>query len=98
MALLEFRSPAAGGFFMMPETFATVCKVLDRPYAEQGCWLAENLDGVIAALETEVKNEAARLAEQKRLAREREDREAAAIGPSPKRSRRPKRKSARTNE
>ena len=75
MALLEFRSPAAGGFFMMPETFATVCKVLDRPYAEQGCWLAENLDGVIAALETEVKNEAARLAEPKRLAREREARE-----------------------
>lgn len=76
MALLEFRSPAAGGFFMMPETFATVCKVLNRPYAEQGCWLAQDLDAVIKALETEVRNETARLDEEKKLAREREAREA----------------------
>ena len=57
MSLLEFRSPAAGGFFMMPETFASVCKVIDRPYAESGCWLPEYQAAIIEKLEAEVARE-----------------------------------------
>ena len=45
MAVLEFRSPASGGFFMMPTTFQGICEVLERPYAESGCWLPEDLPG-----------------------------------------------------
>ena len=30
MAVLEFRSPASGGFFMMPTTFQGICEVLGR--------------------------------------------------------------------
>ncbi len=71
MALLEFRSPAAGGFFMMPETFAAVCKVLGREYSEQGCWLPEDLDGVIGSLEAETAREAKLLAQQQERARAR---------------------------
>ena len=47
MAVLEFRSPASGGFFMMPTTFQGICEVLERPYSESGCWLPEDLPGVI---------------------------------------------------
>ena len=57
MSLLEFRSPAAGGFFMMPETFASICKVIGRPYAESGCWLPEYQAGIIEKLEAEIERE-----------------------------------------
>ncbi len=57
MALLEFRSKAAGGFFLMPETFKEVCKVISRPYAESGSWPAEDLQGILQALEAEVSRE-----------------------------------------
>jgi hypothetical protein len=43
MALLEFRSKAAGGFFMMPDTFRTVCKVLGRAYSESGSLPPEDI-------------------------------------------------------
>ncbi len=57
MALLEFRSKAAGGFFLMPETFKEVCKVLSRPYSESGSWPAEDLKEILQALEREVSQE-----------------------------------------
>ena len=72
MSLLEFRSPAAGGFFMMPETFASVCKVIDRPYAESGCWLPEYQAAIIEKLEAEVAREKVLLESIKKRERERE--------------------------
>ena len=36
MALIEFRSKAAAGFYMMPASFSQVCKVWGRGYSEQG--------------------------------------------------------------
>ena len=72
MALLEFRSPAAGGFFMMPTTFKGVCEVLGRPYAESGCWMPEDLPPVIEALEEAIEREKAVLEEIKRRREERE--------------------------
>lgn len=72
MSLLEFRSPAAGGFFMMPETFASVCKVIDRPYAESGCWLPEYQAAIIEKLEAEVGREKVLLESIKKRERERE--------------------------
>lgn len=57
MALLEFRSKASGGFFLMPETFKEVCKVLSRPYSESGSWPVEDLEGILQILEAEVSRE-----------------------------------------
>lgn len=59
MSLLEFRSKAAGGFFMMPQTFAGICEVLERPYSDSGCWLTEDLPGVIEKIEAHVAREKA---------------------------------------
>ncbi len=72
MALLEFRSPAAGGFFMMPETFRLVCEVLGREYAESGCWLPEDIPPVLNTLKEEVAREKVLLAEREKRRRERE--------------------------
>ncbi len=72
MSLLEFRSPAAGGFFMMPETFASICKVIGRPYAESGCWLPEYQAGIIEKLEAEIEREKVLLEALKKRERERE--------------------------
>lgn len=72
MAVLEFRSPACGGFFMMPTTFQGICEVLGRPYAESGCWLPEDLPGVIEKLQMAVDREKEMMAEAKRRQRERE--------------------------
>ena len=57
MALLEFRSKAAGGFFLMPATFQEVCKVLSRNYSESGSWDAEDLEKILQILEREVTRE-----------------------------------------
>ena len=72
MAVLEFRSPASGGFFMMPTTFQGICEVLERPYAESGCWLPEDLPGVIEKLQTAVDREKDMIEQGKRRERERE--------------------------
>lgn len=72
MALLEFRSPAAGGFFMMPTTFRSVCEVLNKSYAQEGCWLPEDLPHILTALEEEVEREKKLLEEQKAKRDERE--------------------------
>ena len=72
MALLEFRSPASGGLFMMPTTFQGICEVLDRPYAESGCWLPEDLPAVIEKIEAAVKREKEMIAEAKRRQHEKE--------------------------
>lgn len=72
MALLEFRSRAAGGFFMMPETFKGICEVLGREYSESGCWLSEDLDEIIEKIETHVKHEKAQLEQVKKRSRERD--------------------------
>ena len=72
MALLEFRSPASGGLFMMPTTFQGICEVLDRPYAESGCWLPEDLPAVIEKIEAAVKREKEMNAEAKRRQHEKE--------------------------
>lgn len=66
MALLEFRSKAAGGFFMMPETFHAVCKVLGIGYAEKGAWPAEDLPGKLETLQREIEKEAQLLAALKK--------------------------------
>ncbi len=72
MSVLEFRSPASGGLFMMPETFQGICEVLDRPYSESGCWLPEDLAGVIEKIEKAVQREKEMLAEAQKRQRERE--------------------------
>ena len=76
MALLEFRSKAAGGFFMMPDTFKTVCKVLGRPYSESGSLPPEDIPAAIRLLEQEIETERIFMAEQekKRAQKEREGR------------------------
>ena len=43
MALIEFRSKAAAGFYMMPASFSQVCKVWGRGYSEQGSIPPEDL-------------------------------------------------------
>lgn len=72
MGLLEFRSPAAGGFFMMPDTFRAVCKVLDKDYAAEGCWLPEDLPKILQLIEQEVAREKVLLEAQKAKREERE--------------------------
>lgn len=72
MAVLEFRSPASGGIFMMPTTFQGICEVLGRPYAESGCWLPEDLPGVIEKIEAAVQREKEMIEETKKRQREHE--------------------------
>lgn len=57
MALLEFRSKCAGGFFLMPETFQEICKVVRCPYSERGCWPPNELKQILELLEEEVARE-----------------------------------------
>lgn len=57
MAVLEFRSPAAGGFIMMSDTFKRICEVLGRAYSDSGCLLPEDLDEAIDKIEAEVARE-----------------------------------------
>lgn len=57
---------------MMPETFKGICEVLGREYAESGCWLAEDLDGVIGKIEAHVEREKAQLEQAKKRSRERD--------------------------
>lgn len=57
MAVLEFKSPASGGFIMLSDTFKRVCGVLQRPYSENGCLMPEDLDAAIASLEDEIRRE-----------------------------------------
>lgn len=52
MSLLEFRSKAAGGLFMMPTTFKEVCRILGRPYAESGAFESEDLGEILTKLES----------------------------------------------
>lgn len=66
MALIEFRSKAAAGFYMMPASFSQVCKVWGRGYSEQGSIPPEDLPDLITKLEAVVKLEKERLAEEKR--------------------------------
>ncbi len=76
MSLLEFRSKAAAGFYMMPDTFRSVCRVIGREYSEQGCLLPEDLPALIQKLSDEIAREKALLTElqAKREKREREGR------------------------
>ena len=60
MAVLEFRSPASGGFFMMPTTFQGIC------------WLPEDLPGVIEKLQAAVDREKDMIDQGKKRERERE--------------------------
>ncbi len=57
MALLEFRSKCAGGFFLMPETFQEICKVVRCSYSERGCWPPNELKQILDLLEEEVARE-----------------------------------------
>ena len=76
MALLEFRSKAAAGFYMMSDTFKAVCRVLGRDYGESGCLPPEDLPPLIEKLSDEIEREKAWIAEQaaKREKLEREGR------------------------
>ena len=69
MALIEFRSKAAAGFYMMPASFSQVCKVWGRGYSEQGSIPPEDLPDLITRLEAAVKLEKERLAEEKQSSR-----------------------------
>lgn len=64
MALLEFRSKAAAGFYMMSDTFKAVCRVLGRDYGESGCLPPEDLPPLIEKLSDEIEREKAWIAEQ----------------------------------
>lgn len=55
MSVLEFRSAATGGFYMMSDTFRRVCEWLDRDFSESGCWLPEDLPPVIERLDAEMR-------------------------------------------
>ncbi len=72
MALLEFRSKAAGGFFLMPETFREICKVVSRPYSESGSWPKEDLKEILAKLDEEVNRETLALSQISEDCRQRE--------------------------
>ncbi len=72
MALLEFRSKAAAGFFLLPATFREICKVLGRPFTQSGSWTADELPQILDVLEKEVSSEKQRLAEQEAVLREKE--------------------------
>lgn len=63
MAVLEFRSPAAGGFIMMSDTFKRICEVLGRTYSESGCLLPEDMDAAIDKIENEISREKALMAQ-----------------------------------
>lgn len=65
MAVLEFRSPAAGGFIMMSDTFKRICEVLGRHYSDSGCLLPEDLNEAIEKIEAEIAREKAVMAEIK---------------------------------
>lgn len=83
MSVLEFRSPASGSLFMMRETFQGICEVLDRSYSESGCWLPEDLAGVIEKIEKAVQREKEMLAEAQRRQRERELKGEPGVSPWP---------------
>lgn len=70
MAVLEFRSPACGGIFMMPATFQGICEVLERPYSESGCWLPEDLAKVIDKIEAAARREKELMEEARQKQRE----------------------------
>ena len=57
MALLEFRSKAAGGFFLLPATFQEICKVLGRSFSQSGSWTVDELPQILETLEQEVARE-----------------------------------------
>lgn len=65
MSLLEFRSKAAAGFYMMPDIFRSACQVMGRDYAEQGCLMPEDLPELIRRLSDEIAREKTVIAEQK---------------------------------
>ena len=72
MALLEFRSKAAAGFFLLSATFQEVCKVLGRPFSQSGSWTVEELPQILDTLEKEVAREKQMLASQEAAFREKE--------------------------
>ena len=72
MALLEFRSKAAGGFFLMPETFREICKVVSRPYSESGSWPKEDLKEILSRLDAEIARETATLSQINEESRQRD--------------------------
>lgn len=93
MAVLEFRSPASGGFFMMPTTFQGICEVLERPYSESGCWLPEDLPGVIEKLQAAVDREKDMIDQGKSVNGSVSSRATPAVTPGPMKKRKRKRSS-----
>lgn len=61
MALVVFRSRAAGEIFMFAETAHRIFQILDRKDAERGVITAEQVPGALAALEAAVEAEKAQL-------------------------------------
>lgn len=72
MALLEFRSKAAGGFFLLPATFQEICKVLGRSFSQSGSWTVDELPQILETLEQEVAREKKMLATEEATLREKE--------------------------
>ena len=72
MALLEFRSKAAGGFFLLPATFQEICKVLGRSFSQSGSWTVDELPQILETLEQEVVREKKMLATEEATLREKE--------------------------
>lgn len=80
MALVVFRSRAAGEIFMFAETAHRIFQILDRKDAERGVITAEQVPAALAALEAAVEAEKAQLkaAEAAGEESEREGRDGAA--------------------
>ncbi|MEY2897513.1 MAG: hypothetical protein RL669_1782 [Pseudomonadota bacterium] len=80
MALVVFRSRAAGEIFMFAETAHRIFQILDRKDAERGVITAEQVPTALAALEAAVEAERAQLkaAEAASEESEREGRDGAA--------------------
>jgi hypothetical protein len=80
MALVVFRSRAAGEIFMFAETAHRIFQILDRNDAERGVITAEQVPAALAALEAAVEAEKAQLkaAEAASEESEREGRDGAA--------------------
>lgn len=72
MAVLEFRSKAAGGFYMMTDAFQAACRIWGREYSEKGCILPEDLPPLVEKLGEAITKEREELVRQREWLEKRE--------------------------
>lgn len=56
MALIVFRSPACGSFFMFADNFKTICDVIGKKYATKGILTPQELPSAIEKLQKAMEN------------------------------------------